>query len=70
MEDDDFKSFKDGVRKIENGYVVTRLGGEIYKQNLPEALKELRYALDAIEKEFGGNKPSVPQTSKPPVGVR
>ena len=68
--EDEFKAFKLGIRKIANGYIVTRLGEEKYFPLLVEGLKELRFTVDAIEKETLATKSTPPQTSKPPVGVR
>jgi len=67
--EDEFKPFKLGLEKIENGYLVTRFGERTYRANISDGLKELRLSVEAIEKELIG-KPTVPQTSKPPVGVR
>ena len=43
-------SYKLSLEEIENGFLVTRSAGKIYRETLPLAIQEVRIAVNEIEK--------------------
>ena len=44
-------SYKLSLEEIENGFIITRSSGKVYREKLDLAVKELRVAVDQLEKE-------------------
>ena len=44
-------SYKLSLEEIENGFIVTRSSGKVYRENLKLAVTELRIGVDTLEKE-------------------
>jgi len=43
-------SYKLSLEEIENGFIVTRAAGKVYRENLRAAIIEVRLGVDEIEK--------------------
>ena len=43
-------SYKLSLEEIENGFIIVRPAGKIYRESLPLAIQEVRMAVNEIEK--------------------